>query len=487
MKGFRSLLLGGIAGKALGVVREVQLAYFFGTSSEAAAYRIAQAATLVPVNFFTADALSSGFLPNYSRLHAENLLRAYAFYRAINRLTLMLSVAIAAGLALVPTLLVSLLAPGVREDTARLAASMLVVMAVGVPFYVSTALASYLLMAHEQFHLSSVRASVQSLGLIAGTTAAVWFNRPAFLAWGFTGAYIALALASYIRVRPLRPAEFARSDRQTMRALARFWRTMRPMLVVPVAFQGAYVVERVCSSWISDTAVASVDYARLVTDTAVVLAAGPLGMAVLVAHSKKRNDELRSELAALAATCTVVLLPAAVLLLTLAEPLTKLLFERGEYDARSTDTTAAILAASGASLWAQVAGYVIVKSLSAQERTGTAGLVIGVSCLGSAATNLALHNALGPTSLGLAVTVGALLLFGGGLLTNGILIETAMLSAPAGRAALCAAGVHLVLTLGTDLPASAVGVAACAACVVAVIGDKNGVLRLRHAVALVRG
>ena len=75
------------------------------------------------------------------------------------------------------------------------------VMALGVPFYVSTGLGSYLELSNGGYRLVSARATVQSVGLIAGTCLAYWTDEPIFLAWGFTGAYMAMALWSQVRLR----------------------------------------------------------------------------------------------------------------------------------------------------------------------------------------------------------------------------------------------------------------------------------------------
>src|SRR6266498_5028457 len=68
---FLRLVLGGMAGKVLGLLRETLLAALFGAGRVVAANRVALTATFIPVNFFTADALSAGFLPLYVRYRKE--------------------------------------------------------------------------------------------------------------------------------------------------------------------------------------------------------------------------------------------------------------------------------------------------------------------------------------------------------------------------------------------------------------------------------
>src|SRR5690242_15376074 len=77
-----SLLTGGLLGKVAGLARELLLAAFYGTGDVVAAFRIAQAASLVPVNFITSDALNAGFLPLYQGRRDDDPDDAHALYRA---------------------------------------------------------------------------------------------------------------------------------------------------------------------------------------------------------------------------------------------------------------------------------------------------------------------------------------------------------------------------------------------------------------------
>lgn len=85
------LFSGSLVGKLAGALREMLLAYLFGTSGIVAAIRAAQSATLVPVNFFTADSLSAGFLPLYSRNLQNTPSRAVALFWWVAGLLMVMS------------------------------------------------------------------------------------------------------------------------------------------------------------------------------------------------------------------------------------------------------------------------------------------------------------------------------------------------------------------------------------------------------------
>lgn len=408
MRGFRSLFFGGLLGKVVGIAREILMAYAYGTSEVAAAYRVGQSAVLIPINFLTADALSAGFLPPYSRLAISDRARAATYYRFVNRLTATLAVLLCVSLAIGRTKWVALLAPGFNAGTAGLAASMLLVLALAVPAYVSTAMGSFLEMAHGRYRLASIRSSVQSIGLILGTIAALLTERPTLLAWGFTGSYFALAAWSHSRVRALALPDMSVAGYGLLDAAGQFWASIRPMLLVPILLQGSYAIERLVASLVDPAAVAAIDYARLITETAIVLVAGPLGMAVLSSHPTIQTAESRRQLQAIFGATALIFVPTSVAVAVNSNEVVALLFERGSFDQSSTALTSSILATSAITMWAQVATYVGVKALNAQSRNRAASLVVICGSAAAIATNLALHPLLGAPTLGLAISTGAL-------------------------------------------------------------------------------
>ena len=82
------LATGSVIGKLSGVLREILLATAFGTGAVASAARASQTATLVPVEFFAANALSAGFLPLYSSIEKEGRERVIGLFWAVRSLSL---------------------------------------------------------------------------------------------------------------------------------------------------------------------------------------------------------------------------------------------------------------------------------------------------------------------------------------------------------------------------------------------------------------
>jgi putative peptidoglycan lipid II flippase len=402
--GVRRLVLGGLVGKLLGMLREVLLAAAYGTGVAATATRVAQTGTLVPVDFFTADVLSAGFLPLHKELLRTDPARADGLFRALRRALWVLSAVLLVGLVAGAGTVVRLVAPGLEPSTAAACAQFLRVMALGIPSYLQFSLLSYLEMSHGGFRLAGVRATVQNLGMVAALGAAWVLGQPVVLASGFALAYVGLHAWGVGQVADLVPGGPTTDVRA---ALGQVWRRVRPLLLLPVVLQGSVVAERVVASLLGDQVVAAVDYARFIATTGVNLLAVPLGLAGLAALAGLDRVAARERLAGTLPGLLLVVVPASVVLTVGSAPVVQVLYARGAFDASAVATSAAVLVGFGLGFWAQSCAYVLVKALNAAGRNRTAAGALLAGLLVTLALNLALHRALGPVTLGLAASAGA--------------------------------------------------------------------------------
>lgn len=409
--GFLSLLSGNLAGKLVGILRELLLAALFGTSAPVSALRVATTGTFVPINLITADALSVGFLPIHSRLLVEDQRRAVIYYRSVERIVLTLTTAAALVLIVIPNLWVSVLAPGLTRGALGLAGGMLIVMSVSLPFYVHANLAAYLEMSHGRYLLASARPTVQSIGLMAGTISAFLLGQPLLLAVGFTAAYVFMSGWALLRVRGgelalISGPPISREERTEATRL--FWRTLRPIIWLPIITQGVWVAERAITSLVNTSAVAALDYARLVTETGAVLISAPLGLLMLSSFATLSADESKARLAAITRTLALVGVPLSAVLFVGSSVITTTLYARGAFDARSTETTSAVLAGLAVGVWAQTIAYAHVKSLNAQRRNRTASIVTVVGAVVWIVSQFILAHQYGAAGIGLGASVGGI-------------------------------------------------------------------------------
>jgi peptidoglycan biosynthesis protein MviN/MurJ (putative lipid II flippase) len=443
-RGFVALLSGNLLGKAVGFARELVLAALFGTGESVVALRVATTGTLVPINFFTSDALSVGFLPHYASIRVREPDRLRVYYRVVERIVLTGGMAAALIIAVASAPWAAVIAPALPSPTLGLASQMLMIMALGAPFYVYSNLASFVEMGEGSYLLASARPTVQSLGLIAGTVLAYVCGDPLVLAWGFSTAYIAFSGFCYVRLRAVAPSVVARgplAKEDVKWATARFLRTLAPVIWLPFVSQGAWIAERAIASVSTSEAVAALDYARNVTDTGYVLVSAPIGLVVLSAFANLERTELVGRTSRLVRQILLLAVPMSLALWIGSRLAVEILYQRGAFDAGSAEVTCSILSGLALGLWAQTLAYSLMKVLNASRRNLAASgtLVLGVAVW--IASDLALVPRFGPAGLGLGWAAGSVAQLVGSAVALGVL-------RPIGRA------------MGLCLPMVVLGVAA---------------------------
>jgi putative peptidoglycan lipid II flippase len=410
ISGALRLFTGSLAGKILGVLREILLAAAFGVTGPAAAFRTAQTAVLAPVNLVSADTLSAGFVPVHARYLVADARKAAIYYRSIRNLLVVASAVLAVVVLALRSPIARLVAPGFDSDLSMLTAQMIAVMALGVPAYMYTALASYLEMSNGIYRIASVRASVQSIGLMLGIGLAVVYDAPVWLAAGFSLAYFVLAAWAAVRMSKLRlsgdPGKIARADR--VDAYKTLWRLVKPLLPLPFLLQGAILVERALSTLVSTSAAAALDYARVFSDTTVLLVATPLGLASLSAYANLSSVEVRSRAGRLLLPLLYLGALAGTVMAFYGTEISNIVFGRGAFDADAARITGTYLIGFGAGIAFQLVAYFLVKVLNSQHRSRDVFLTIGSGAVAMMAVDLALFRELGVLGIGIGASAGAL-------------------------------------------------------------------------------
>ena len=412
---FRAFLVlssGSVIGKFIGFLREILMAALFGTGTYVAAYRVAQTAMLMPIEFFLTNSLEAGFVPLYVRYAKEDPKKARTFLTVTVMLFLLLAGIIFLFLYLGSSWWVKILAPGMDHTRKALTASMLHVMALAVPLYILGMLMAYLEMAHDRYLTASLRSTIQSVGLISGSLLAIYFKNPLFLAWGFVFAYLfyLLWLLSSLYNLGLLHFKATLSRHLAIETFRAFWKSVRPVLIVPLLIQGNIAIERIVASLIGSTAIAAVDYAKFVTETGVILVAAPLGMVGLSALSGLDPDLVRQKVGQIANIVLIFMIPISLFIACNNVDIVHILYARGAFDQESVDVTAKILLGFSIGLWAQVLSYYFIRVLNAQLRNTEVLMYTIISTLIDIGIKLLLYKDLGPFVLGLGVSVNSVIL-----------------------------------------------------------------------------
>jgi putative peptidoglycan lipid II flippase len=406
----RKLLFGGIAGKVLGIARELLSAALFGTGPIAVAYRLAQAAFLIPLHGFLSEAFTAGFTPAYARLRDASRDESRALFTAMHAIAVAVSIAVGVLLALLARAWVGLLAPGFDPSTMAMTVHMVTLLACAMPFYALTSLYAAAEIAVGRAQMAAARASVQNVGLIAGALAAWWSKNPVWIAGGFVAAYVVLAAWGLRNAlaQGFRPWLQRSELPLAAAALAGVWRAVRVLLLVPVLLQIHLIVERRIASLVSPETVAALDYARFLSDSAVLLLSMPLGVAGLGAMARLNEAQFRDLAYRSLRMLLYAGMPLSLVMAVHGEAIVQLVFARGAFGADSVAATATILQWLAIGLWARLIGFAGAKFLSARSRNISVigSYVAAVGC--NVAVNSLLYPVLGAAALGLGAAVNSL-------------------------------------------------------------------------------
>jgi putative peptidoglycan lipid II flippase len=137
----------------------------------------------------------------------------------------------------------------------------------------------------------------------------------------------------------------------------------------------------------------------------------PLGLASLSVLSGLSPSEAQRRLQRVVPPILIATVPVSAFLALHSQQVIQVLYQRGAFDAGSSALTQGILFGLALGFWAQIAGYVLMKALSAQLRNGEVLRFMALALGLNMAANLSLYQALGPMALGLSSSLYGLTLF----------------------------------------------------------------------------
>lgn len=409
---FLTLALGNLLGKGIAFFREVVFAQAFGTGPVAAGFRVAQTVSFVPANLVSNDILPGAFVPSYAREVRNDSDRAALLARSYA-----LAVAV---LVAIPTVLVVLYArlivdtivPGGAPEMKDQATAFLQILAWCIPAYGLSAIFALILVTHGRVGAQSLRPALQSVGLLAGTLLAITTGHIALLASGFVAAWVVYALMTggicwsggYFKT----PQGF--SFTVAGKFLLADGRRVLPLLPLPIIIQASILIERFFASLGDEELLASVDYARTVSDSVMSLIAVPLGVLGLTRLSGLRASDFRRVMLR-AVNVTLLSVPLmGALIVVFAPDIISLIYERGAFDSAAVTVTSQVLMGQSVLLVAQVLGYFLVRATMAEGRNKIVLYATGFAVLGQVGVQALVLTPLGAAALGLGPSVNGLVL-----------------------------------------------------------------------------
>ncbi|HVN16787.1 MAG TPA: murein biosynthesis integral membrane protein MurJ [Anaerolineales bacterium] len=350
----------------IGLVRQILISRAFGTDQAIDAFYAASTYPDLIFSLVAGGALSSAFIPTFTGFLAkEDRTSAWKLASSIINLILILLTALSIVSAIFSTQIIRyILAPDFSASQQALAASLLRVLLISPAIFGVSGLLMGILNAHQRFLLPALAPSMYWIGMIFGLIVLVPSMGIYGLAWGaVVGAFFHLAVQIPDLIRlPVRTYLFTLGlDNPAVREVGRL---MGPRLLGVAVVQLNFVVNVIIASGLSEGSLSAIKYAWQVMTMPEVVIAQAIAIAALPTFSAQaalgNTDHMRSSLAATLRGVLFLSLPASLGLILLRQPLISALFQRGTFDAHSTDLVAWAL------LWyaAGLLGHNVVEVLS---------------------------------------------------------------------------------------------------------------------------
>lgn len=387
---------GALLSKVLGLLREILIARAIGASLVADSFRGGLTAVFLPIAFLQGETVPAILIPAYREWD-----RAGVAPRRFGSLTLgltLLASALFGIVELTAPLWIEALLGGFSPAARALTLSFTRVMACAMPGSVLLCCLSASELARGRSRITSIRATLVNVAVIGGVLVLLATGQPIALAWSFTIAFNATAIwGTWLALR-----EGAISLRgigldEIVSAFALYMHRLRPLLLQPLAEQGEVWIERLLASALSVGTLASLDYARTLSESAVLLLGQPLGLAVL---SSGPAQDARVQMDRLARPVLAIAVPASLFLVCFAPEIVELVFHRGAFGVDAIGLTSHALRGIAAGLWATTLAYVLLRMLNNAGRNRRASAIVAVGYIANALTSTLLVHRLGGFALG---------------------------------------------------------------------------------------
>ena len=399
-----------VLSRMTGLLRTVVVSARFGTGPEMDAY---VAAIFIPDLVFqivAGGAVASAFIPVLSGyLARDDDEGAWRLVSSLFGLAVAILVPIGVLLFVFAEPVLGLLVSGYSSEQIRLAANLTRVLLASPLFFALGTLTTSVLNAHQRFLLAALAPTTYNLGIILGA----WL----FSGWlGIYGLAVGAALGALgfllIQIPGLLQCDFhffpgLRLKDPGVRQVGKLVAPRTLGLAVAQLNFGAIIA---LASPIPG-AVTALSYAWIL----MMLPLGVFAMAISTAvfptlADQTARDELDAMRATLSRTLRVILyltIPASIGLMVLAEPIVKLLLERGQFGPDSTALTVYALRFYALGLIGQAAVEIVTRAFYALQDTRTPVAVAAIAMIANLSLALLLRPGLGHGGLALALSTAS--------------------------------------------------------------------------------
>lgn len=343
------VMIGFVLSRVLGLVREMAIGAAFGTSGALDAYRTAFLLPDILFTLFAGGALASAFIPTFtSYLARGDEDTAWVVASSVFNLAAVALAAAAGALLVAAPWIVPWVVPGYDPARQALTVDLVRIMLVSPVVFGLSGIIMGVLNSTGRFALPALAPAAYNAAIIGGALLGMQMfpaeaqvaQRAQVLAASVSvgaGLHLVVQLPGLIRQRmPYRLAMRVRHP-----GVLEVGRLMAPRVLGLGMTQLNFLVNNVLGSLLVEGSVAALGYAWLLTMMPLGIFAMAISTVVFPTMAElfatDRLDELRATLRRGLGLILYLTIPASVGLVALREPLIRLLFQRGEFTATSTE------------------------------------------------------------------------------------------------------------------------------------------------------
>jgi putative peptidoglycan lipid II flippase len=340
------------ASRIAGLVREIVAASYFGISGPMSAFTIAFQIPNLVRSLFADAAIQAAFVPVFlEKLEEGDRREAFRMASQMIFLVTMVLGAITALFVLAAPLIVPLFAPGFEGELLDLTVTLSQILFPILIILGATGMVVGVLNSYDRFAAFAISPFFWNVAIIAVLVAlAPAFSEEDQIYAYAIGILVGTAIQFAIPAWDLRNTPFRMTWRFERRISPEVKRVLLLMLPVTISLgliNFNLVINSFFGTLVSEEAPAAIDKAFRI----YMLPQGVFSVAIATVvfptlarfAAREEYDELRATMANGMRQILLMLIPAAAAILVLSEPMTRLVYQRGEFDAAQTEVVAEAL------------------------------------------------------------------------------------------------------------------------------------------------
>ncbi|PID57273.1 murein biosynthesis integral membrane protein MurJ [candidate division KSB3 bacterium] len=404
--GMLAAILTGI--KVLGFVEKQVLAYYFGTGDTLDAYLTGFTLMVVFWDILR-GLLAPSYLPTLIEYRSEaGERKSWEFtFTVLNLLSLLFVIVIAVSF-LFSAQLITLAAPGFQGERLKMTVELTRLMLSGAVFFGLALITGFTLNSYKRFFLAIADDLVFKVAGLLGLVLLVRYIGIYGLAWGIAlGSW----LAPCLHLIGLRKYLCFYSPRIDLRLapLKKMFRLILPLVAGTLCAEGRRVIDNWFASFLAAGSISALSFAYKLIEFAFKSLAVPLATVVFPYFSdlalQKDHTTLNDTLMTTLRMVALAFTPLAVCLLSLRTPVVRLLFERGAFDAASTQLTVSAVTFYAMGLTSVALDLILMRAYYSFSDTLTPSVTEVLTLLIHVGTIFLLRNVLGHGSIALAFSL----------------------------------------------------------------------------------